>query len=110
MNDDINDAYTLSVFSMKKLEYETLIESEISSASVVDHSKSPCEDSFIPEGKVTFYFQPFFNKMFNIFCPLRFKNASFPELISSCIPLIKCSYTSECYVANVASVIHVKVL
>jgi len=39
------------VDDMKKAAYEDLMNKEIQGATVLDHSKSPCEESFIPETK-----------------------------------------------------------
>ena len=37
---------------MTKDNYEVLVDTAIQSATVLDHSKSPCEESFIPDTKV----------------------------------------------------------
>ena len=37
---------------MTKDNYEVLVDTAIQSATVLDHSKSPCEETFIPETKV----------------------------------------------------------
>ena len=37
---------------MTKDNYEVLVDTAIQSATVLDHSKSPCEENFIPETKV----------------------------------------------------------
>jgi aspartate carbamoyltransferase regulatory subunit len=41
------------IFSVKKNNYEELIVSMIKRGTVLDHSKSPCEENFIPEKKVS---------------------------------------------------------
>ena len=40
------------LFRMTKDNYEVLVDTAIQSATVLDHSKSPCEESFIPDTKV----------------------------------------------------------
>lgn len=40
------------VFSVTKDKYEAIVESEIKSAQVLDHTKHPCQDDFIPDTKV----------------------------------------------------------
>ena len=50
------DKYTIICiwfFSLKKNNYEELIVDMIKRALVLDHSKSPCEENFIPDMKVT---------------------------------------------------------
>lgn len=38
--------------SMKKEPYEALINKMVEGATVLDHSKSPCEENFVPDTKV----------------------------------------------------------
>lgn len=39
---------------MKRDNYEKLLEDLLKRASVLDHSKSPCEEAFIPDTQVSF--------------------------------------------------------
>jgi hypothetical protein len=41
------------IYSVKKNNYEELIVDMIKRGLVLDHSKSPCEENFIPDKKVT---------------------------------------------------------
>jgi hypothetical protein len=55
------DKYTISIiFSLKYSNYEELIVDMIKRALVLDHSKSPCEENFIPDMKVTVITSIFF--------------------------------------------------
>jgi hypothetical protein len=40
------------IYSVKKSNYEELIVDMIKRGLVLDHSKSPCEENFIPDKKV----------------------------------------------------------
>lgn len=51
----------LFFYSVKKKHYEELIVNMIKSGNILDHSKSPCEENFIPEKKVSFLFKNIFN-------------------------------------------------
>ena len=46
------DARLKDLKSLKRKNYEELLEAMISEATVVDHSRSPCEEDFIPEKRV----------------------------------------------------------
>jgi len=46
-------------FSLKKSNYEELIVDMIKRALILDHSKSPCEENFIPDMKVTVFISVF---------------------------------------------------
>ena len=39
--------------SLKKAEYEVLIESLLKKATVLDHTLSPCDDKFVPDTQVS---------------------------------------------------------
>jgi len=42
------------IFSVKQKNYEELIVDMIKRGTVLDHSRSPCEDNFIPDKKVSY--------------------------------------------------------
>ena len=42
------------IFSVKQNNYEELIVDMIKRGTVLDHSRSPCEDNFIPDKKVSY--------------------------------------------------------
>lgn len=44
--------FVVYIYSVKKNNYEELIVGMIKRGIVLDHSKSPCEENFIPEKKV----------------------------------------------------------
>jgi hypothetical protein len=43
------------IFSVKQNNYEELIVGMIKRGTVLDHSRSPCDDNFIPDKKVGFW-------------------------------------------------------
>lgn len=45
--------FVVYIYSVKKNNYEELIVGMIKRGIVLDHSKSPCEENFIPDKKVT---------------------------------------------------------
>lgn len=48
-------------FSLKQNSYEKKVRDLLAIATVVDHSKSPCETNFIPETKVSYTYKYFLN-------------------------------------------------
>ena len=44
--------WIILLFSLKATNYERLVEAAIRSAKVLDHTKSPCDETFVPDVRV----------------------------------------------------------
>jgi len=53
MYEEVQSMYECLFFSVKQNNYEELIVSMMKRGTVLDHSRSPCEDNFIPDKKVS---------------------------------------------------------